>query len=149
MSCAGSSARTEGSLVTQPERVPAIAPGTPMWKAVPPRLVGPYLNGQRSVLAGYVYRAQDVRFHNPAEAYLALSLGWEDSEFTPHMSEIYLVAWLARAVDGYALAAGHGVPEFYIEPIPIPVGAGLCRLGADGDQLVARYDGLAWQKTEP
>src|SRR6266581_1494450 len=75
----------------------AIAPGTPMWKAVPPRLVGPYLTGQRTVLAGYVYRAQDVRFHNPAEAYLALSLGWEDSEFTPHMSEIYLVAWLARA----------------------------------------------------
>jgi len=120
-----------------------------MWKAVPPRLVGPYLTGQRTVLAGYVYRAQDVRFHNPAEAYLALSLGWEDSEFTPHMSEIYLVAWLARAIDGYVPAAGHGVPEFYIEPIAIPVGAGMCRLGPDGDQLVARYDGLAWQKMEP
>ena len=88
--------------MTQPERLAAIAPGTPMWKAVPPRLVGPYLTGQRTVLAGYVYRAQDVRFHNPAEAYLALSLDWEDSEFTPNMSEIYLVAWLARAIDGYA-----------------------------------------------
>ena len=61
--------------MTQPERLAAIAPGTPMWKAVPPRLVGPYLTGQRTVLAGYVYRAQDVRFHTPAEAYLALSLG--------------------------------------------------------------------------
>ena len=121
--------RTEGAWVTQPERLTAIAPGTPMWKAVPPRLVGPYLTGQRSVLAGYVYRAQDVRFHNPAEAYLALSLGWEDSEFTPHMSEIYLVAWLARTIDGYLPASGHGVPEFYIEPIAIPVGAGMCRLG--------------------
>jgi len=89
------------------------------------------------------------RFHNPAEAYLALSLGWEDSEFTPHMSEIYLVAWLARAIDGYAPATGHGIPEFYIEPIAIPVGAGMCRLGPDGDQLVARYDGLAWQRMEP
>jgi len=29
------------------------------------------------------------------------------------------------------------------------VGAGMCRLGADGDELVARYDGLAWQQTEP
>ena len=113
--------------MTQPERLTAIAPGTPMWKAVPPRLVGPYLTGQRTVLAGYVYRAQDVRFHNPAEAYLALSLDWEDSEFTPHMSEIYLVAWLARAIDGYVPATGHGVPEFYIEPIAIPVGAGMCR----------------------
>jgi hypothetical protein len=133
--------------VTHPERPPVIAPGTPMWKAVPPRLVGPYLSGQRSVLAGYVCRAQDVRFHNPAEAYLALSLDWEDSEFTPVMNELYLLCWLARAVDGYQQAAVPGGTEFYLEPIPIPVGAGMCRLGADGDQLVARYDGLAWQQT--
>jgi hypothetical protein len=65
------------------------------------------------------------------------------------MSEIYLVAWLARAIDGYLPASGHGGPEFYIEPIAIPVGAGMCRLGPDGDQLVARYDGLAWQRMEP
>jgi hypothetical protein len=136
-------------VLTQPERLPAIAPGTPMWKAVPPRLVGPYLDGQRSVLAGYVYRAADVRFHNPAEAYLALSLGWEDSDFTSVMSELYLICWLARVVDGYQPNTGPGVPEFYLEPIPIPVGAGMCRLGADGDELVARYDGQAWQPTEP
>ncbi len=134
--------------MTQPERQAAIVPGTPMWKAVPPRLVGPYLTGQRTVLAGYVYRAPDVRFHNPAEAYLALSLGWEDSEFTPHISEIYLIAWPARAIDGYTPAGGPSGSEFYIEPIAIPVGAGMCRLGPDGDQLVARYDGLAWRQTE-
>jgi hypothetical protein len=120
-----------------------------MWKAVPPRLVGPYLDGQRSVLAGYVCRAQDVRFHNPAEAYLALSLGWEDSEFTPVMNELYLVCWLARAVDRYQPTTGPGTGEFYLEPIPIPVGAGMCRLGANGDELVARYDGLAWHPAEP
>jgi hypothetical protein len=135
-------------LVTQPERAPVIAPGTPMWKAVPPRLVGPYLNGQRAVLAGYVYRAQDVRFHNPAEAYLALSLGWEDSEFTPVINELYLLCWLARGIDGYQQAAGSSAGEFYLEPIPIPVGAGMCRLGDDGDRLVARYDGLAWYPAE-
>ena len=132
--------------MTRSERLPVIAPGTPMWKAVPPRLVGPYLSGQRFVLAGYVCRAPDVRFHNPAEAYLALNLGWEDSEFTADMDELYLLCWLARAVDGYQQTAG---AEFYLEPIPIPVGAGMCRLGADGDELVARYDGLAWQQTEP
>jgi hypothetical protein len=138
-------------LVTQPERMPAIAPGTPMWKAVPPRLVGPYLGGQRSVLAGYVYRAADVRFHNPAEAYLALGLGWEDSEFAPDMNELYLLCWLARAVDGYQQAAGPRTGEFYLEPIPVPIGAGMCRLGADsdGDELVARYDGLTWHPAEP
>jgi hypothetical protein len=136
-------------MVVQPARPPAITPGTPMWKAVPSRLVGPYLHGQRTVIAGYVYRAGDVRFHNPAEAYLALHLGWAESEFTPHMSELYLLCWLARAVDGYQQTPGAGTPEFYLEPIPIPVGAGMCRLGADGDELVARYDGLAWQLTEP
>jgi len=25
----------------------------------------------------------------------------------------------------------------------------MCRLGQDGEQLVARYDGLAWQRMEP
>jgi hypothetical protein len=101
------------------------------------------------VLAGYVYRAQDVRFHNPAEAYLALGLGWEDSEFTPVMNELFLLCWLARAVDGYQATTGPSVGEFYLEPIPIPVGAGMCRLGAEGDELVARYDGLAWHPAEP
>jgi hypothetical protein len=65
------------------------------------------------------------------------------------MSVIYLLCWLARPIDGYAQASGPGVPEFYIEPIPIPVGAGMCRLGADGGELVARYDGQAWRQTEP
>jgi hypothetical protein len=133
-------------VVAQRERMPAITPGTPMWKAVPPRLVGPYLDGQRMVLAGYVYRAADVRFHNPAEAYLALGLGWEHSEFTPDMNELYLLCWLARTLDGYQPAASPG--EFYLEPIPIPVGAGLCRLAGAGDELVARYDGLAWLPAE-
>jgi len=101
------------------------------------------------VLAGYVYRAQDVRFHNPAEAYLALGLGWEDSEFTPVMNELFLLCWLARAVDGYQPTTGPSAGEFYLEPIPIPVGAGMCRLGAEGDELVARYDGLTWHPAEP
>jgi uncharacterized protein Usg len=135
--------------VTQPEQLPAIAPGTPMWKAVPPRLVDPYLNGQRNVLAGYVFSAPNVRFHNPAEAYLALNLGWEDSEFAPDMNELYLICWLARALDGYVHSPESGAAEFYIQPITIPVGAGMCRLGADGEELVARYDGLTWQQTEP
>ena len=134
--------------MTQPERLPVVAPGTPMWKAVPPRLVGPYLDGQRLVLAGYVYRAQDVRFHTPAEAYLALGLGWEDSEFTPQMTELYLLCWLARGIDGYQPGAVAAAGEFYLEPIPIPVGAGMCRLGAQGDELLAQYDGLAWHPAE-
>src|SRR3977135_3032620 len=75
--------RRKGGGLPRPERLAAIAPGTPMWKAVPPRLVGPYLTGQRSVLAGYVYRAQDVRFHHPAEASPALSPGQNDTCVPP------------------------------------------------------------------
>ena len=39
-------------------------------------------------------------------------------------------------------ASGHGVPEFYIEPIAIPVGAGMCRLGPDGDIGLGRAGSL-------
>jgi hypothetical protein len=140
------------SLRVQPEPRPAIAPGTPMRKVIPPRLVGPYLNGQRAVLAGFVYRADDIRFRDPAEAYAALGLGYDGSDFTPDMSELYAVCWLARLADGYVTQAidpqcqAADIPEFYIEPIPIPVGAAMCRLRAGGDELVAQYDGLAWQQ---
>ena len=32
------------------------------------------------------------------------------------------MCWLARAVDGYLQTVGRAFPEFYLEPIPIPVG---------------------------
>jgi hypothetical protein len=45
--------------------------------------------------------------------------------------------------------SARGVPgrtEFYLEPIQIPVGTTLCRLGDAGEEPVARYDGLAWRR---
>jgi hypothetical protein len=141
----------EGSLVTEPEPRPVIAAGTPMRKVVPPRLVGPYLTGQRDVLAGYVYRSDDLAFRAPAEAYDALSLGFDGSEFTPGMSEFHVICWPARPADGYwQKDTATDIPEFYIDPIPIPVGATMRRVGEDvsEDSLVATYDGLAWQPAE-
>jgi hypothetical protein len=124
-------------------------PGTPMQKIVPQRLVGPYLTGQRDVLAGYVYRAADLVFSEPADVYDTLSLGYEGSEFTPQMSEFYVICWPARPLDGYSRRDyGAGLPEFFIEPIPIPVGAVMRRVRSESDELVARYDGLAWQQVE-
>ena len=38
------------------------------------------------------------------------------------------------------------IPEFYTDPMPIPVGASISRLTARGDDLIARYDGLAWRR---
>ena len=117
-----------------------------MRKVVPPRLVGPYLNGQRAIIAGFVYRARDVNFRDPAECFAALGLGYEGSEFTADVREIYFLGWPAREMDTYVAASGPAVAEFYTDPMPIPVGASISRLTARGDDLVARYDGLVWRR---
>jgi hypothetical protein len=116
-----------------------------MRKVVPPRLVAPYLTGQRDVLAGYVYRAADLTFREPADAFAALKLGFDGSEFTPAMTEYYVICWPARPADGYQHKDDG---ELFIEPIPIPVGAAMRRVDAHSEELVAEYDGLAWQQAE-
>lgn len=121
-------------------------PGTPMRKIVPPRLVGPYLTGQRDVLAGYVYRAADPRLDDLSAAFGALRLGFDGSDFAPDLDEYYAIGWPARACDGYR-AAEDG--QLFIDPIPIPVGAALHRVRSSSDDVVAEYDGLSWiQVTE-
>ena len=131
----------------QPAR---ILPGTPMRKVIPPRMVGPYMNGQRGVIAGYVHRVRDVGLRNTADAFYALGLGYEGSDFKPDMSEMYFLCWQAREIDGYVPVTSRGpaeTVEFYLEPIQIPVGTTLCRLADSGEVPVARYDGLAWRRT--
>lgn len=138
-----------GRDLAQPAR---ILPGTPMRKVIPPRMVGPYMSGQRGVIAGYVHRVRDVLLRNPADAFYALGLGYEGSEFKSDMTEMYFLCWQAREIDGYVPVTprGPGAPagpvEFYLEPIQIPVGATLCRLADVGEEPVARYDGLAWRR---
>jgi hypothetical protein len=120
-----------------------------MHKVVPPRLVGPYLTGQRDVLAGFVYRDDDLASAEPAEVYHALGLGFAGSEFAPGMSEYYAISWPARPLDGYQYRGDtDDIPEFYIEPIPIPVGAAMQRVRAESREFVAHYDGLTWQQVD-
>jgi hypothetical protein len=133
-----------------------------MRKIIPPRMVGPYMGGQRDVIAGFVHRLRDVPLRGPGDAYHALALGYEGSEFRPDMTELYFLVWQAREIDGYVpVSAGQRSPaagfggaargpetvEFYLEPIQIPVGTMLCRLTDAGEESVARYDGLAWRRT--
>jgi hypothetical protein len=137
--------------VTETESRSAIAPGTPMRKIVPPRLVGPYLTGQRDVLAGFVYRDDDLAAEEPADAYQALGLGFAGSEFVPEMSEYYAISWPARPLDDYQYRGDTAdIPEFFIEPIPIPVGAAMRRVraGEPEPEFVAQYDGLAWLQVD-
>jgi hypothetical protein len=127
-----------------------LEPGTPMVKVIPPRLVEPYLTGQRSVIAGYLYRAQDCAlFRGPADYYQALGLGYDGSDFTQDMPELYLLRWLAQEMSSSlrpapAGAVSRSLPEFFTLPVPIPVGAEIYRVTPGTEEFVARYDGQVW-----
>jgi hypothetical protein len=138
-----------------------------MQKAIPPRLVEPYLMGRRAVIAGFVYRVQDSSFATPGEYYEALDLGYAGSDFGPHLAEVYVLRW--NAVDpesyripysadrggdwsaqppftgtGYTSSRDHVVAEFYLDPVPIPVGAEIYRITAGATDFIARFDGQVW-----
>ena len=130
----------------------SIEPGTLMLKVVPPRLVEPYLTGQRSVIAGYVYRAVDCAFHTPTDYYRSLALGYEGSEFSADMAELFLLRWIALDMSASlvagprALSAGpvSAVPEFFTLPVPIPVGTEMSRITFGAEEFIGRYDGQVW-----
>jgi hypothetical protein len=133
----------------QPART--LDPGTPVVKVVPPHLVEPYLAGQRSVIAGYLYRVQDCTFTGPAGYYQALGLGYEGSDFSPGMPELYVMRWAALDMSSALMpppASGYAppstIPEFFTLPVPIPVGAEVHRITPGGEEFVARYDGQVW-----
>ena len=129
-----------------------IEPGTPIVKVIPPRLIEPYLSGQRSVIAGYVYRAQDCSCRTPADYYQHLALGYEGSEFAADMPELYVMRWIALDMSGSLIAippgSSHGpassIPEFFTLPVPIPVGAEMGRVTVGPEEFIARYDGQVW-----
>ena len=123
-----------------------------MVKVVPPRLVEPYLTGQRSVIAGYVYRASDCVFGTPADYYQSLALGYEGSEFSADMAELFVLRWIALDMSA-SLAPGpragsagpvSAVPEFFTLPVPIPVATEMSRITFGAEELIARYDGQSW-----
>jgi hypothetical protein len=121
-------------------------------KVIPPRLVEPYLTGQRSVIAGYVYRAQDCSCRTPADYYQSLALGYQGSEFTADMPELFVLRWIALDMAASLAAVPRSssyepvssIPEFFTLPVPIPVGAEINRVTPGGEEFIARYDGQVW-----
>ena len=83
-----------------PQAPPVVETGTLMQKPIPPRLVEPYLTGRRAVIAGFVYRAADTSFTEPADFYTALDLGYDGSEFRPDMTELYVLRWTSATLGG-------------------------------------------------
>jgi hypothetical protein len=145
----------------------AVTPGTLMQKVIPPRLVEPYLTGRRLVIAGFVYRAEDSSFTDPADFYTVLDLGYPGSEFRPDMPEVYVLRWRAARAESYRVpysadrggdwadkppftgtgftsAPGRAIPEFYTDPVPIPVGAEIYRISQGRGEFIARFDGQGW-----
>ena len=129
-----------------------LEPGTPVVKVIPPRLVEPYLSGQRSVIAGYLYRAQDCSCRTPADYYQVLALGYDGSEFAADMPELYVMRWIALDMSGSLIAIASSssfgpvssIPEFFTLPVPIPVGAEISRVTVGPEEFIARYDGQVW-----
>jgi hypothetical protein len=145
----------------------AVEPGTLMQKAIPPRIVEPYLTGRRSIISGFVYRLADTGYADPRKLYEAFGLGYEGSDFSPDMPEIYVLRWRAVGTETYEVpySAEHGgdwamqppftgtgytgsreqaVAEFFTDPMPVPVGAEIHRIGTDKSDFIARYDGQVW-----
>jgi hypothetical protein len=145
----------------------SVQTGTVMQKPIPPRLVEPYLTGRRAVIAGFVYRAADTAFTDPADFYSVLDLGYEGSDYRPDMAEVYLLRWTSGAPEtylvpysadhggdwtgkppfagtGYTSWPSHPVAEFFVDLMPIPVGAEIHRIAPGRSDLVARYDGQVW-----
>ena len=36
--------------------------------------------------------------------------------------------------------------EFYLDPVPVPIGAEIYRITAAGTDFIARFDGQVWQR---
>src|SRR5262249_9243274 len=129
----------------------AVEAAAPMVQVLPPRLVEPYLTGQRLVIAGYVYRAGDCSFRAPSGYYQSLALGYEGSEFSADMPELFVLRWIALDMSA-SLVAGpraapaglaSAVPEFYTLPVPIPVGAEMTRVAFGAEGSIGGCDGQA------
>jgi hypothetical protein len=158
---------TGGDVRQVDELPPPVEPGTLMHKAIPPRMVEPYLTGRRSIISGFVHRVADSVFTFPGDFYQAFGLGYQGSDFSQDMAEVYVLRWRAVGSQayqvplspgnggdwtmkppftgtGYTSDAGRPVAEYYTEPIPVPVGAEIHRVTANGSDFIARYDGQVW-----
>ncbi len=157
-----------GESVSQAAQPPqTVLPGTLMHKAIPPRMVEAYLTGRRSIISGFVHRVSDSPFTRPRDIYFGFGLGYEGSEFSPDMAEVYLLRWRAVGVDaykvpysqacggdwamkppftgtGYAADPDRPIAEYFVDPLPVPVGAEIHRITSGRTEFIARYDGQVW-----
>jgi hypothetical protein len=122
-----------------------------MEKQIPFSLVEPYLTGERSVLAGFAYRAVDAVFADPdwpAEAHGRPGAGGGPGVDGP---DFWVLRWHALEMQSFLTPhpavhaeTGCGAYELLVEPGPIPVGTEMYRITQVSEEFIARYDGQAW-----
>jgi hypothetical protein len=130
-------------------------------------MLEPYLTGRRSIISGFVHRVADTRLSTPRDVHEAFGLGYPGSDFSPDMTEVYVLRWRTVGTERYQVpfspehggdwvmqppftgtgfndGAGQPVAEYFTDPIPVPVGAEIHRIGTDKSDFIARYDGQVW-----
>ena len=84
--------------------------------------------------------------------YQALALGYEGSEFSACMAELFVLRWIALDMSASLVPGparrfrqpGQRIPEFFTLPVPIPVGAEMGRVTFGPEEFIGRYDGQVW-----
>jgi hypothetical protein len=113
-------------------------------------MVEPYLAGRRSVISGFVYRVADSSSARPRELHRLFGLDYPGSEFSPDTDEIYVLRWRAVSSQPYQIPSSaerdgdRSAAEYFTNPMPVPVGAEIHRIGAGMTDFIARYDGQVW-----
>lgn len=138
--------------------------GTLMQKLLPQHLVEPYLTSQRSMIAGFVHRAEDGLLPGPGWLREGYGAGNAAGAHARETDEVWVLRWRALEIQTYLAASpvppgadlgalpwdesdgglGHPAFELFIAPGPVPVGTEMYRITPPGEEFIARHDGQAW-----
>ena len=123
-----------------------------MHKAIPPRMVEPYLTGRRSIISGFVHRVADTRASTPRDLHRLSASATRARTSARTWPRSMCSRWRAVGTERYQVpySAEHGgdwamqppftgtgftagqdqaVAEYFTDPIPVPVGAEIHRIG--------------------
>jgi len=138
--------------------------GTLMQKLLPRHLVEPYLSSQRSVISGFVHRAEGGVLPGSSWLREAHDRGNVTGAHARDPDDLWVLRWRALDIQTYLAAGpappgggrgplpgggphgglGHPAFELFIAPGPIPVGTEMYRVTPAGEEFVAWHDGQAW-----
>ena len=141
-----------------------IEAGTLVQKLLPRHLVEPYLSSQRSVISGFVHRAEDGMLPGPSWLREAHDAGNVTGAHARDTDDLWVLRWRALDIQTYLAASqappdggrgsmpwgqpydglGHPAFELFLAPGPIPVGTEMYRITSAGEEFVARHDGQGW-----